>query len=328
MSYFRFPHCIALLAGAIALSAATAAMAGCQSGVVDGVYTSLLDGVECNGDAPGTAATAVGRDAKAHGFYSTAVGYNASALGHVSTVVGTSAGNGVTAIGVTAVGAFAAEQASGRYSTVLGAGNLNSGIPPAALGDYGIAIGGGDGQKPFGKPLNGARSTRFLSIALGTSSVANSDFAMAFGFNAKAGSGVVGPIGPIAIGPDAKATLTNATALGRFSSATAANTTALGSGSTASQTSSVALGSNSVANVANTVSVGNANLRRRIVNAAPGIANSDVPTLGQVKNIAATAAETASADLRQEVADLRALVKQQQQELAALKSQKAAALNQ
>ena len=45
--------------------------------------------------------------------------------------------------------------------------------------------------------------------------MADSDFGMAFGFNAKAGSGL-GPIGPIAIGPDAKATLTNATALGRF----------------------------------------------------------------------------------------------------------------
>ncbi|HET7680803.1 MAG TPA: hypothetical protein VFK79_11810 [Xanthobacteraceae bacterium] len=89
----------------------------------------------------------------------------------------------------------------------------------------------------------------------------------------------------------------------------------------------MALGSGSLANVANTVSVGTSTARRRIVNVAPGIANSDVPTLGQVKNIAA-AAEIANADAQQEVAKLRTLVKQQQQELAALKDQKAAALRQ
>ena len=148
---------------------------------------------------------------------------------------------------------------------------------------------------------------------------------------------------PIAIGPDAKATLTNATALGRFSAATAANTTALGSGSTATQNSSVALGSGSVANVANTVSVGTSTARRRIVNVAPGVANSDAATLGQVKTIATAAAEAeiASAavstsminDMRRELSDLRALVKQQQarldrqhQEIAELKVQRSAAL--
>ncbi len=163
---------------------------------------------------------------------------------------------------------------------------------------------------------------------------------MAFGFNAKAGSGL-GPIGPIAIGPDAKATLTNATALGRFSSATAANTTALGSGSSASENSSVALGHGSVANVANTVSVGTNTARRRIVNVASALANSDAATLGQVKAIATAAVvealsnatvakavgDTVSDDLQRELRQMRSMIASLQQELAELKGQRAAALH-
>jgi hypothetical protein len=59
----------------------------------------------------------------------------------------------------------------------------------------------------------------------------------------------------------------------------------------------------------------------------PALRNSDAATLGQVKAIATAAAETASADFQREVADLRAMVKQQQatlhqqqQEIAPLKS--------
>jgi hypothetical protein len=58
----------------------------------------------------------------------------------------------------------------------------------------------------------------------------------------------------------------------------------------------------------------------------PGTSNSDAAALGQMKAIATAAAETTNADLRQEVTELRALVKQQQRELAELKSQKSAAL--
>ena len=335
MSYIRYSHRITILAGAVVvLSLATPAMAGCQSGsAANNNSTFLLSSANCQANGSGEYATAVGDQAQAAGFggvatgflakangpQTVAIGQQAKALGLESTSVGFQAGHylavqGATSLGTSAVGL-------GRYSVVIGA-------LATAPGDYSIAIGSGDGKAPFGKPLVSARSNYFLSIALGNSSVADSDFGMAFGFNAKAGTGVVGPIGPIAIGPDARATLTNATALGRFSAATAANTTALGSGSTATQNSSVALGYGSVANVANTVSVGTNTARRRIVNVAPGIANTDVPTLGQVKNIATATAETSNADLRQEVAELRAMVKQQQQEIAQLKGQKAAALNQ
>ena len=59
------------------------------------------------------------------------------------------------------------------------------------------------------------------------------------------------------------------------------------------------------------------------MNVAHGVGNTDAATLGQVKAIATAAAETANADLQRDVAELRALVKQQQQELIALKGQKA-----
>ena len=130
------------------------------------------------------------------------------------------------------------------------------------------------------------------------------------------------------MGTDAQAKGDSSTALGRFANSSALSAVALGHGAVASNARSVALGSGSLANVANTVSVGTNTARRRIVNVASALANSDAATLGQVKAIATDAAETANADLQRDVAELRALVKQQQQELAALKGQKTAALNQ
>ena len=78
----------------------------------------------------------------------------------------------------------------------------------------------------------------------------------------------------------------------------------------------MALGSGSVAeDNPNTVSVGSRTQKRRIVNAAPAIRGSDVTTLAQVNNIAAAAVQAVAAEL----AELRALVKKQEAELAALR---------
>ncbi len=353
MCYVRFSHRIAILAGSFALSATTPVMAGCQSGSsANPPTTNLLSSGACQATGTGTNALSVGGSANATALGSTAIGTSADATaswstslgsfseakGLYATTLGSFAGTATAVKGATTVGANSGRGGAGVFSTAVG-GGLDFETSPRALGGYSIAIGGGDGSTPFGKSLVAARSNYLLSIAVGNSSLANSDFAMAFGFNAKAGSGL-GPIGPIAIGPDAKATLTNATALGRFSAATAANTTALGSGSTANQNSSVALGSNSVANVANTVSVGNANVKRRIMNVAPGVANSDAPTLGQVKSIATAAVvealsnatvakavgDNVSSDLQRELRQMRSMIATLQQELAELKGQKSAAL--
>ena len=58
----------------------------------------------------------------------------------------------------------------------------------------------------------------------------------------------------------------------------------------------------------------------------PGTSSSDAAALGQVKAIATAAAETTNADLQRDVTELRALVKQQQRELAELRVEKSAAL--
>ena len=351
--YISFFHRIALLATCFAtLAAPTPARAGCNSGHV--ADTFQLSHAECRAYASGFRSTAVGNTAESTGYessafgaiaeakgqYSTAIGTQSNANGKYSTSLGWAAGRSEPVDGAIAVGYFTGRHGAGIFSTAIGASgptSLSSGAQ--AKGAYSIALGGGNGTADlFGKPLFGARSNYLLSIALGNASVANSDFAMAFGFNAMAGSGL-GPIGPIAIGPDAKATLTNATALGRFSSATAENTTALGSGSIANKNSSVALGSGSLANVANTVSVGTTTARRRIVNVAPGVGNTDAATLGQVKAIATTAAIEAMAnetsattrpsaktdDMARELAELRAAVKALQQKVSELETRNAVA---
>ncbi|WP_235011944.1 YadA family autotransporter adhesin [Caballeronia catudaia] len=69
------------------------------------------------------------------------------------------------------------------------------------------------------------------------------------------------------------------------SSATGKNSIAIGGNASATAENSVAIGTNSVANQANTVSFGNATDKLRITNIADGIANSDVATVGQLKEI-------------------------------------------
>ena len=211
-------------------------------------------------------------------------------------------------------------KAEPAFSTAIGAG-LDFETSSRASGGNSIAIGGSDDDS-----IPDARANGFRSIAIGQKSV-SADFGTSLGFNTKT------VFASTAIGTDARATADSSTALGRFAKASANAALALGDGAVASKPRSVALGSGSLADAADTVSVGTNNARRRIVNVAPGASNSDAATLGQVKNIAAAAAvETAmlgageNADIRRELAELRALVRQQQ-ELAQLKGQQATALN-
>jgi autotransporter adhesin len=90
----------------------------------------------------------------------------------------------------------------------------------------------------------------------------------------------------------------------------------------------VAIGHGSVANAADTVSVGSQNLKRRIMNVAPGTQPNDAVNLAQLQ--AATAAP-ATAHLQQEVTALRGLVQrleglleQQQRRIADLENGSAA----
>lgn len=203
---------------------------------------------------------------------------------------------------------------------------VNSGNQSIAIGVYSwakanssIAIGS---SEPNGGPPTvasdiGQQSTTGNYLSSGDTG----NFGTSVGFNTHTAFAAT------AVGTDAQAKGDSSSAFGRFSNASAASSLALGIGATASKTGSVAIGSGSLANVANTVSVGTNTGRRRIVNVASALADSEAATLGQVKPIATAAAQTASANVQREVADLRAIVKEQQamlhlqrEELAAMKS--------
>jgi autotransporter adhesin len=326
-------HRIGLLVGAVTIVAAAPAIAGCNSG--DMASSARLSSAACQATGTGTDALAVGGSAEATAAGSTAIGISADATaswssslgsfsdakGQFATALGSFAGADAAVNGATAVGANAGKGGAGVFSTAIGAG-LDFETSSRASGGNSIAIGGSDDDS-----IPGARANGFRSIAIGQKSV-SADFGTSLGFNTKT------VFASTAIGTDARATADSSTALGRFAKASANAALALGDGAVASKPRSVALGSGSLADAADTVSVGTNNARRRIVNVAPGASNSDAATLGQVKNIAAAAAvETAmlgageNADIRRELAELRALVRQQQQELAQLKGQQATALN-
>lgn len=210
----------AAVVSALALFTA-GATAGCNSG--DVAKTDLLSSHNCQANATASYGTAVGAHASA-GTSATAFGFGAWASGENSTAVGyaTASSRGATVVGAVA-GTWSGS--NGVFSTTLG-GASYSAAAPSALGDYSIAIGGGDGSTPFGKALVGALSRNLLAVAVGTTSYAASDFAIAIGFNANAAG--TNAINPIAIGADATATGDSSTALGRFSSATGAGSVAVG----------------------------------------------------------------------------------------------------
>jgi len=70
--------------------------------------------------------------------------------------------------------------------------------------------------------------------------------------------------------------------VGRDVTANADNAIALGNGASATVSNAVALGAGSIADQANTVSVGNGTTNNKIVNMAPGVANTDAVNVGQL----------------------------------------------
>jgi autotransporter adhesin len=250
------------------------------------------------------------------------------------------------------------------FSIGIGAGSFE-GTASRAAGNYSIAIGGGNGDpfKPGGSSttvnLNGARATGFISMAIGTASVASGGGSSAFGLGSRATAADSAAYGEfstargnnsiamglfsetrgtasLALGTEATALAVNSVAVGPNGVARGIASMALGAGATATMPRSVAIGFGSVANVADTVSVGSAGRKRRVVNVASGTQPTDAVNLAQLQAATATRAVSApmseDADLRHEVRALRTLVNrleaaltQQQKELAELKLRKVAA---
>jgi hypothetical protein len=318
-----------------------------------------------NATATGSFATAVGADAQATAFGSNAFGNSAQATanssnafgflaranGTHSTAVGASAGSNIgTAPGYTAIGAGAGVgHTLGAWSTTIGGSNNKA---AGATGDHSIAIGGGDSLAGNPGAIAGGANGNDFTIAIGTGAQAGNGAsgrtgAVALGSNARANA-----VGAVATGQNSRAIGDNSAAYGLRSLASGNGSVAFGRQSVASARASVAIGQGSVANRINTVSVGSADVKRRIMNVAPGKAANDAVTVAQLKAaVKAMASEATSAavavpvaleppavsvvrvggagptieDMRREVAELRALVRQQQQRIAQLESRVAAA---
>ena len=87
----------------------------------------------------------------------------------------------------------------------------------------------------------------------------------------------------VAVGWGALAATTNTTVVGNIAGATGYNGTAIGKGANADGVNSVAVGQGSYANELNTFSVGTSSSKRRIVNVAEPVNDTDAATKGYVE---------------------------------------------
>src|ERR1700761_4770701 len=171
------PLCGAYLAGAAAAAiafSASPAMAGCNSG--NAANTALLSDGACEANACGHDATAVGRESQATGAGAVAVGALAYAHGANDVSIGLDTGANGTMDGAASVGAYANWNASGLYSTAIGAGDDQDNSGASSTGDYSIAIGGSNGAS-----YHGAEATNTAGIAIGLTSVSSGPGAVSLG---------------------------------------------------------------------------------------------------------------------------------------------------
>jgi hypothetical protein len=244
-------------------------MAQCASGNV--ANTNLLSDSACQAAAAGSG-TAVGFNARATGSSSAAFGWNALATGSLSTAVGRFSGTPTAVAGQTSVGFSAGSNGGGVYSTSIGAGTSSGPASVTALGNYAVAVGGGDGSTfapPVGSAaitLNGAQAAGVASTAVGPASQAGGNGASAYGLNSQAvgndssafgESSIASGASSTALGALSAATGTYSLAFGRASGAGGAhanaNTTALGVGAKAGtgasgQSDATAVGASALAN--------------------------------------------------------------------------------
>jgi len=263
---------------------------------------------------------------------STAVGYAARAQAFNSTTIGATAGLTTASEGATSIGANS--RGIGFYSITIGASDGGESGPQAS-GAFSIAISGG--RTAVNQVERGARAQGNAAIAIGHRSNAI-NYGTAVGSNTKATV-----LGATALGTDASATADSTVAVGRFAGAIAVSASAFGPYAYANHPRSVAIGSNSQSRGADTVSIGRPGAERRIVNVKAAVLATDAVNLAQVKSLIAAArsplgpkdqgAGDASgeqllremAELRALVTDLKAVVDNQQREIARLNNVPAAA---
>jgi autotransporter adhesin len=272
-------------------------------------------------DAHGEASrnVAVGNDSSASGDGSsnTAVGADATASGQAGSNL--------------AVGSGANASADNGFNIAIGESAQARGINSVAVGPRAYANYNWTTQAPDGFDF---------AIAIGPNAAAFNDSSLAAGVSARATAGAA-----VALGYASKASGTAAVAVGINSVAEGTASVALGRNAVAEKSSSVAIGNNSIATENYTVSVGQSGAPRRIVNVATAVRPTDAVNLAQANALVAAAAsgtlatrppavsvvrvgpedtDQADGDVRRKLAELRALVRQQQQRIADLERRLAA----
>ena len=200
------------------------------------------------GGGNGDSATDNTEKTEATGEKSTAIGYNAKAKNTNDIAIGMTAnasdGNAI-AIGRNVTSAGGASTSIGYYSSVTGNQSIGIGSQISNSAQKATAIGykvtaSGSGAIGIGSGTDGGSNVIASgsdAIALGTSTLADSEKAIAIGANSKGTN-----IGATALGRSSEATGASATALGSLASATGSTATAVGMQASASGTDSVAVG--------------------------------------------------------------------------------------
>ena len=199
---------------------------------------------------------------EATGEKSTAIGYNAKAKNTNDIAIGMTAnasdGNAI-AIGRNVTSAGGASTSIGYYSSVTGNQSIGIGSQISNSAQKATAIGykvtaSGSGAIGIGSGTDGGSNVIASgsdAIALGTSTLADSEKAIAIGANSKGTA-----IGATALGRSSAATGASATALGSLASATGTTATAVGMQASASGNESLAIGTTASATSGRALAVG------------------------------------------------------------------------
>ena len=199
---------------------------------------------------------------EATGEKSTAIGYNAKAKNTNDIAIGMTAnasdGNAI-AIGRNVTSAGGAGTSIGYYSSVTGNQSIGIGSQISNSAQKATAIGykvtaSGSGAIGIGSGTDGGSNVIASgsdAIALGTSTLADSEKAIAIGANSKGTA-----IGATALGRSSEATGASATALGSLASATGTLATAVGMQASASGNESLAIGTTASATSGRSLAVG------------------------------------------------------------------------
>lgn len=229
--------------------------------------------------ATGDSSVAIGRDATADQMYGVSVGprTEAETAGAVALGYNITSGTGVgsIAIGYGSRGSTlppSTEEETSTDSTIA------IGFNAAAADQAAITI-GNESEARFqclaiGNNLTKARGRRNIAIGAQAEATAesgeDSDGAIAMGILSKT-TGTHG----IAIGYGAKASERNTVSMSLNAEANKEGAVAIGTNATAGNQFSVALGHSSVTSADHTISVGSPTLKRRIMNVAAGVADTD-----------------------------------------------------